>query len=259
MATLSIPQPTPRAEFFAGVRATIPLVIGAVPFGAIFGALAVTSGLSPAAALGMSAFVFAGSAQFIAANMWAGGAAIPFIVLTTFVVNVRHALYAATLAPYMRHLPHRWLIPLGFWLTDESFVIVVQRYQQADTSPYKHYFYLGSALAMYINWQLSTLVGIVAGQSIPDPQNWGLDFALIVTFIGMLVPMLVARPMLFAALVAGVSSIALNGMENRLGLLLAALLGLLAGVVSERLTRTTLQAAVEHTHHEQVVQEEGQS
>lgn len=248
---------TPRTELLAGVRATIPLVIGAVPFGAIFGALAVTNGLSPAAALGMSAFVFAGSAQFIASNMWAGGAAIPFIVLTTLVVNLRHALYSATLAPYMRHLPQRWLIPLGFWLTDESFVIVVQRYQQADTSPYKHYFYLGSALAMYINWQLSTVVGIVAGQSIPNPQTWGLDFALVVTFIGMLVPMLVARPMLFAALVAGVSSIALNGLDNRLGLLISALLGLLAGVVGERLIRTPLQTAVAQAQQEHLAQEEG--
>lgn len=258
MATTTIPQPPPRAELFAGVRATIPLVVGAVPFGIIFGALAVTSGLSPAAALGMPAFVFAGSSQFIASNMVANGAAIPFIVLTTFVVNVRHSLYAATLAPHVRHLPQRWLIPLGFWLTDESFVIVVQRYQQSDTSPNKHYFYLGSALMMYVNWQLSTLIGIVAGQSIPNPAAWGLDFALIVTFIGMLVPMLVARPMLFAAVVAGVSSIALNGLDNRLGLLLAALLGLLAGVVSERLMRTPLQAAVNNQPHEHALHEEKQ-
>jgi 4-azaleucine resistance transporter AzlC len=244
MATIAIPQPTIRAEFLAGVRATVPLVVGAVPFGIIFGALAVTNGLSPAAALGMSAFVFAGSSQFIASNMVASGAAIPFVVLTTFVVNVRHSLYAATLAPYTRHLPQRWLIPLGFWLTDESFVVVVQRYQREDSSPYKHYFYLGSALMMYINWQLSTLLGIVAGQSIPNPAAWGLDFALIVTFIGMLVPMLVAKPMLAAALVAGTSAIALNGLENRLGLLLAALLGLLAGVISERLMRTPLEQAV---------------
>jgi 4-azaleucine resistance transporter AzlC len=232
------------------MRATIPLVVGAVPFGIIFGALAVNSGLSPAAALGMSAFVFAGSSQFIAANMVAGNATIPFIILTTFVVNIRHSLYAATLAPYMRHLPQRWLIPLGFWLTDESFVVVVQRYQQADASPYKHYFYLGSALMMYGFWQLSTLVGIVAGQSIPDPQSWGLDFALIATFIGMLVPMLVARPMLVAALVAGIAAVAWNALANRLelpsqlGLLVAAVLGVLAGMATERIWRTPLEQAV---------------
>ncbi|MDX2139160.1 MAG: AzlC family ABC transporter permease [Chloroflexota bacterium] len=233
---------TRRSEFMAGVRATIPLVIGAVPFGIIFGALAVTSGLSPAAALGMSLFVFAGSSQFVAANMVADIAPIPFIVLTTFVVNLRHALYAATLAPYMRHLPQTWLAPLGFWLTDESFVVVVKRYQEADESPYKHWFYFGSALAMYSFWQLSTIIGIVAGQSIPDPARWGLDFALVATFIGMLVPQLVTRPMLVAATVAGVASLLLNPLPNKLGLLIAAVLGVLAGVASERWLKPGLGA-----------------
>jgi 4-azaleucine resistance transporter AzlC len=228
-------QPYTRSsEFWAGVRATLPLVIGAIPFGIIFGAVAVTNGLSPAAALGMSVFVYAGSAQFVAANMVASAAPIPLIVLTTFVVNLRHALYSATLAPYMKHLPQRWLLPLGFWLTDETFVTVVQRYQQDDTSPYKQWYHLGSSVFMYSNWQLSTLVGIVAGQSIQNPQRWGLDFALVVTFIGMLVPMLSSRPALVAAVVAGVTAVLANGLENKLGLLLAALLGMVAGVIVER-------------------------
>jgi 4-azaleucine resistance transporter AzlC len=228
-------QPYTRSsEFWAGVRATLPLVIGAIPFGIIFGAVAVTNGLSPAAALGMSVFVYAGSAQFVAANMVASAAPIPLIVLTTFVVNLRHALYSATLAPYMKLLPQRWLLPLGFWLTDETFVTVVQRYQQDDASPYKQWYHLGSSVFMYSNWQLSTLVGIVAGQSIQNPQRWGLDFALVVTFIGMLVPMLSSRPALVAAVVAGVTAVLANGLENKLGLLLAALLGMVAGVIVER-------------------------
>src|SRR4051794_31826352 len=107
---------TRRAEFLAGVRDTIPLVIGGIPFSIIFGAVAVgSSGLSPAAAAGMSAFVFAGSAQFISAGLVGAGASIPVIVATTFVVNLRHALYSATLGPYMKHLPQRWLLPLAFW------------------------------------------------------------------------------------------------------------------------------------------------
>jgi 4-azaleucine resistance transporter AzlC len=229
-------SPTPRAEFWAGFKTTLPLVIGAIPFGIIFGAVAIANGLSPAAALGMSAFVFAGSSQFVAANMVAPPvpAPIPFVVLTTFVVNLRHALYSATLAPYMKHLSQKWLLPLGFWLTDETFVIVVQRYQQPDDSPYKHWYHFGSSVFMYVNWQLSTLVGILAGQSIQDPGRWGLSFAMVVTFIGMLLPMLNTRPMLLAAVVAAASSVLLNGLDNKLGLLLAALLGVVAGVVAER-------------------------
>src|SRR5215510_8651043 len=139
---------TRRSEFLAGVRATIPLEIGGIPFAIIFGALAVNSGLSPAAAMGFSLFVYAGSAQFIGANLVKQGVGIVLIVFTTFIINVRHGLYSATLAPHVKHLPQRWLLPLGFWLTDETFVMVINRYSQADNSPYKHWFYLGSAVSM---------------------------------------------------------------------------------------------------------------
>jgi len=223
-----------RQEFWHGVRATFPLVIGAIPFGIIFGALAVNSGLSVAAAGAMSALVFAGSSQFIAAGLVGSGTNILLIVLTTFVVNLRHALYSVTLAPYMKHLPQRWLAPLAFWLTDESFLVVVERYRQPDASPSRHWFFLGSALFMYTNWQLCTWIGIFAGRMLPNPGDWGLDFALIVTFIGMIVPGLRNRPVAVSALVAGATALALAGLPNRLGLLGAALAGVLAGALAER-------------------------
>ncbi len=126
---------TRRSEFWDGVRATFPLVVGAIPFGIIFGALAVNSGLSVGATAAMSAFVFAGSAQFVATGLVAGGAGILVIILTTFVVNLRHSLYSATLAPHVKHLPQRWLVPLGFWLTDETFLVVAERFRRTDQSP----------------------------------------------------------------------------------------------------------------------------
>ncbi|MBL8132523.1 MAG: AzlC family ABC transporter permease [Anaerolineae bacterium] len=223
----------PRQEFIAGVRATIPLEIGAAPFGMIFGALAVTSGMTPAAAQGMSLFVFAGASQFIGVNLLAAGTALPVIVLTTFVVNLRHALYAATLAPHVRHLPQRWLMPLGFWLTDESFVVVANHYNEPGDPRYRHWFYLGSALLMYLNWQLWTLVGIIAGSAIPDPTRWGLDFAMVVTFIGMIIPTIKNRPMLAAVVAAGVVAALANPLPNKFGLILAALCGVAAGVIVE--------------------------
>jgi 4-azaleucine resistance transporter AzlC len=235
--------PTRRGEFWAGFRATLPLVIGAIPFGIIFGALGVASGLSPAATIGMSLFVFAGSSQFIAAGLVAGQVGMVVIVFTTLVVNLRHALYSATLAPYVRHLSQKWLLPLGFWLTDETFVVVVTRYTQPDESPYKHWYYLGSAVFMYTNWQLGTLLGVIAGQAIPDLREWGLDFAMIVTFIGMLIPLITNRPLLLSAVVAGVSAVLLNGLENKLGLIVAALLGVAAGVLAEALFPQTAKPA----------------
>ena len=227
-------QSSRLTEFWDGFRLTIPLIVGAIPFGIIFGALAVTRGLSPQAASAMSAFIFAGSAQFIAAGLVASGTSTALIVLTTFVVNLRHSLYSASLAPHMKHLPQRWLLPLGFWLTDESYVVVINRYNQPDASPYKHWFFFGSALSMYLNWQLCTYIGIRAGQTIHDPQRWGLDFALAVTFLGMLAPMLRNRPTLICVLVAGISSVLFYGLPNKLGLIVAALLAVGAGVIAER-------------------------
>ena len=229
--------PTRRAEFLAGVRDTLPLIAGAIPFGIIFGAVAATGGLTPSATLAMSAFVFAGSSQFIAAGLVAQQVSVGFIILTTFVVNLRHALYSASLAPHMRHLSQAWLVPLGFWLTDESFAVVISRYNQPDESPHKHWYFLGSAVAMYTNWQLCTLIGVVAGQAIPDARGWGLEFAMVVTFIGLVVPMVKDRPMLIAALVAGAIAMLANGLPNKMGLMAGALIGVLAGIVAEALSK----------------------
>lgn len=226
--------PTRRGEFIAGAKATLPLILGAMPFGIIFGAIAVTNGLSPAGVMSMSLFVFAGSAQFVAAGLVGAGASVIFIILTTFTVNLRHALYSVSLAPYMKHLPQKWLLPLGFWLTDESYAVVITRYLQPDDTPHKHWFFFGSAVAMYGNWQLCTLIGIIAGQSVPDAQGWGLDFAMVATFIGIVVPLLLTRPMVVSTVVAGISAMVFYDMPNKLGLMVASLLGIVAGYIAER-------------------------
>ena len=183
----------------------------------------------------MSIFVFAGSSQFIVAGLAAAGSSLFVNVATTFVVNLRHILYAVTLSPHMKDLSQRWLVPLGFWLTDETFVVADQRYKRQDESPYKHWFYFGSALFMYINWQACTLIGILAGKTIEDPLKWGLDFALIVTFIGMLIPLIKNLPVVISVLAAGVTAVLTNGLPNKLGLIAAALAGIFAGVLAENI------------------------
>ncbi len=222
-----------RGEFLAGARDTIPLIIGAIPFGIIFGTLSSTSGLSFSGTMAMSAFVFAGSAQFIALGLLAAGTGWPIIVLTTFVVNLRHLLYSATLVPHVKHLPQRWLAPIAFWLTDETFVVAAKQFSQDANSPYKRWYYLGSALAMYGNWQICTFLGLTVGQSIPDAATWGLDVAMPVTFIGMTIPYLKNKPMWLSVIVAGVVSVAAYPLPHKLGLMLAALAGILAGLAAE--------------------------
>ncbi|WP_285275870.1 AzlC family ABC transporter permease [Halopseudomonas bauzanensis] len=221
-------------ELLLGMRDTIPMLVGALPFGIVFGTLAVSSGLSIGATLAMSALVFAGSAQFVAASLVASGAGLVVILLTTLIVNLRHALYSASLLPYVRHLPQRWRVPLAFWLTDESFA-VVHRHYLLDKGPleHKHWYFLGSCLAMYSVWFVCTLVGVMLGQALPGLGDWGLDFAMVATFIGIVVPLLRNRPMIVAAIVAGGTAVLAHGLPFQLGLMLAALLGVAVGVLAE--------------------------
>jgi predicted branched-subunit amino acid permease len=112
---------------------------------------------------------------------------------------------------------------------------VVRRYSQPDPSPHKHWFYLGSALFMYVNWQICTWIGIWAGKSIPNPLTWGLDFALPVTFIGMLVPSLRGRSAMASAGAAAVAILAFRHLPGQLGLILSVILAVVAGSLTELL------------------------
>ncbi len=214
------------AEFWSGARDTIPVIVGAIPFGIIFGALAINAGLSVAATIGLSVFVFAGSSQFVAAGLVAQGAGVLVIVLATFVINLRHALYAASLGPFLSAKSQRWLLPLGFWLTDETYAVVVQRYARDDGSHNKHWYHLGSSVAMYSNWQLCTVIGIVAGTQLQGMADWGLEFAMLVTFIGIVVPLLRRVPMVLCAVVAGGVSLWLREWPNQIGLMLGSMTGI---------------------------------
>ena len=226
--------PSRSREFWRGLRDTLPMMLGAAPFGLIFGALAAPSGLSPAGALGMSAIVFAGSSQFVALSLFAGKAGLVVIVLTTLVVNLRHALYSASLLPYVGDLSQGWRAMLAFWLTDETFAVVFQRYGEADDSPFKHWYQLGSSVPMYVNWFLWTLTGLVLGQTVPQLQHLGLEFAMAATFTGIVVPLLRTRPMIGAALVAGAVALLCRNLPYKLGLMLAALAGVAAGLLLDR-------------------------
>lgn len=228
---------TKQSEFLSGARGALPLLLGTAPFGLIYGALAVAAGLSNAAAVAMSLFVFAGSAQFIAVGLVGAGAPVAIIILTTFVVNLRHMLYSATLLPYLKNLPQRWRIALAFWLTDEAFAVCISRYRQSDDSMLKHWHQLGASLAMYINWQIWCILGLVLGSRIPDAGAWGLDFALPVTFIGMTIPFVKNRSTIVCVITAAAVSLMTGSLPFKLGLMVAALAGVAAGLLVEKSLR----------------------
>jgi 4-azaleucine resistance transporter AzlC len=230
---------TRGSEFWKGARDTLPLIIGAIPFGIIFGTLSAGAGLSAAGTMGMSLFVFAGSAQFIAMGLVGAGTGWPLIVLTTFVVNIRHLLYSATLLPHLQRLPRRWQLILSFGLTDETFVVAVGHWRQENGSAHKHWYQFGSMVFMYVNWNLCTLIGIAAGRFLQDVGGWGLDFAMVAAFIGMVIPYLKDKPSYVVVLVSGIGAFAFNGLPHQLGLIVASVLGIAAGVLAEALTLKT--------------------
>ena len=110
---------TPRTEFLSGVKAELPLMIGVIPFGMIYGILAIAAGLPAVVAQSMSFIIFAGSSQFVSAQLF--GLGVPGIIniFTVWVINLRHALYGASVAPYLEKLPTRWKLALAYLLTDE--------------------------------------------------------------------------------------------------------------------------------------------
>jgi 4-azaleucine resistance transporter AzlC len=220
-----------RRSFWAGVRSEIPLLIGVFPFGLIYGALAINSGLPPLAAQLMSSIVFAGSSQFIAAQLFHEAAPGLVIVLTIAVVNLRHMLYSASLAPFVSRLSMGWKALLSYLLTDEAYAPTVLHYEKEGVTPAGHWFFLGAGLALWTTWQVTTALGILLGSAIPD--SWSLDFALPLTFIAMVVPALKNRPAVAAALSAGVTALLASPLPYQLGLIVAALVGIVVGTILE--------------------------
>ena len=218
-------------SFWAGVRAEFPLLVGVFPFGLIYGALALGAGLSTAAAQMMSSIVFAGSAQFVTAQLVNEAEPGLVIVLTIGIVNLRHVLYSASIAPYLKDLPLRWKIGLAYLLTDEAYAATIIHYEENDLTSISPWFFLGAGIALWLTWQVSSALGIFLGAAIPD--SWSLDFALPLTFIAMVVPVLKDNPVIAAALSAGMVALAAYGLPFKLGLILAALTGILMGTLLE--------------------------
>lgn len=227
-------HPTRWSGVAAGARDTLPMLVGAAPFGLIYGALLTASPLAPWQGQMMSLTVFAGSSQFIALGLLAGHAGLAVIWLTTLIVNLRHMLYAATLLPHVAHLPARWRWTLGFLLTDETFAVMAGYYDRHPRAPLGHWYFLGSALSMYANWQLWTLAGLLFGAAFPQAQTLGLDFAMVATFIAIVVPQLVSLPRFAAALAAGGIACVAQDLPYKLGLMAAVFAGVGVGMALAR-------------------------
>ncbi|PYE55729.1 4-azaleucine resistance transporter AzlC [Deinococcus yavapaiensis KR-236] len=174
----------------------IPLWLGVVPFAVAYAVTARAGGLGVLDTQLMSLVVFAGSAQFSAAGLFAQGASPLPILLTTFLLNVRHVLYGLSLGRAIPMTPVQRA--LGAWfMTDEAYGMTIA----SGASTFG--FYLGAALSLYVVWNLATLAGALLGGILPDPARLGVDFVFPLAFLGLLVPLLKGRIEVVVALLAG--------------------------------------------------------
>lgn len=210
-------------EFWRGFRSMFPLYLGVIPFAIAFAVTSRAAGLSVWETQVLSLFVFAGASQFSAAQMFATGTSGFSIVLTTFLLNVRHALYGVSLARVIALKPWQRVVS-AFFLTDEAYGTVIA--SGAKTFA----FLLGAELSLYVSWNAFTLIGALAGSLLPDPVALGVDFVFPLSFLALLVPIIRARAELLVAIFSGALAFAISSrLPGGLPILITGVVGSLLG------------------------------
>lgn len=232
-------------EWWQGILAGLPLALSLVPFMGVFAVLARTAGLSAVEAQAMSLLVFSG-AQLVAAQMLLVGSPAALIVTIGGILNARHLLYSATLAPYVKGLAWWWRCLLGYLLTDEVFAVGSAHYQRPGSPALRHWFLLGAGLVVWVAAQGGTLGGSLLGAFLPPA--WSLDFTAPLSFIALTVLLLKDRASLAAAFAAGILAWLSAALPLQLGLVVAALGGILVGVGMETLTTARPNRREIHAH-----------
>ncbi len=206
-STTNIPVST---AIKVGLHRGFPIVLGYVPVAFAFGVLAVKNGFSPGFAILMSLMVFAGSGQFVAVSLWGSGVGAASVILTVFVVNLRHLLMSASLSTYMKGTKRWQRFLLGCQLTDETFGVHASAFQQG---------WQRSLVTMYtcntltqMSWVFGTVLGVFFGTLITDVRPMGLDYALTAMFLALLIPQCRNNLHVFIAIFAGSTSVVLKSM-----------------------------------------------
>lgn len=213
-----------------GVRDVAPLLLGIAPFGLVAGVAAMNAGLTLEQAVGMSVIVFAGAAQLAALELIGQDAPLSVIVVTAVVINLRMMMYSASIAPYFRSLSTRIRTGAAYLLTDQAYALSVSRYRSDERIDRLGY-YLGAAVAPWIVWQLTTVIGALIQTGVP--ASLGLEFAVPLVFLALLVPAMEDGPTTVAGVFGGVLAVLGSGLPLNLGLLVGAAVGIAAGVAAE--------------------------
>ena len=230
-----------RSAFRAGVAAAAPLLVGVVPFGLVAGAAPVAHGFSPTSAIGLSTIVFAGASQLAIVDVLAEGGSVLVAVLAALTINLRMVLYSASLAPYLGHESTRRRLGAAYLLVDQVYAMCIARWAaDGGRTEERLPFYLGIAALLTTSWVSCTILGALVGPALPD--DIPLDFAIPLVFLVLLVPILVDRPSIAAAITGGAAAVfAAEAGAGPTSTIVGAAAGILAGaVVDARGPETTI-------------------
>ncbi len=219
--------------FRTGATAALPVLLVIGPFGAIFGAIANQAGLNLFEAMAMSVIILAGASQIAALQLLSDQAPAIIAIVTGLFINLRFAMYSASLAPYWQNEPVWKRALSAYMMVDQTYGIAIRRYLEKteETGEYRISYYLGVAVPIVIVWFISTGVGAVLGATIPPQLS--LEFAVPVTFIAIVAPLLRSIPNLMAAMAAVTLALMFHQLPYSLGLMVAAVGGMASGLMLE--------------------------
>jgi predicted branched-subunit amino acid permease len=207
-----------------GFLDVMPLTIPVIPFGIIYGVIAIEIGLSPIVAFCMSFIIFAGSSQIAFAQLFSAGASPLVMISSVAVINSRHFLYGAVLSQYLNKLNYFWKILLGYLMTDQAFSVSLSYFKKNYKKKNAHFHMLGSGFTLWFLWQLSTLAGIILGNIVPE--QLGLTFAIPLTFLSLIISELRKKDHLIVIAVSGLASLALYDFPFKIYIIFSAFLAL---------------------------------
>lgn len=208
---------------------TLPLVLGYVPFGLVYGATVQASIVSDLAGWAASPIVFAGASQLAMVGLLDDGAAVLVVVLTALVINVRHVMYSGAMATWFRDQPRFFQVTGPFLLTDPVYSLSIVRFPTMPDARARRTYYTTVGVAVLANWTVTTAAGVVLGNVLPAGLDLGVAVPLV--FLALVVPMIDGRPALAAAVVGGLVTLAGQGLPLHLGLLVGASAGVAAGLL----------------------------
>ena len=210
---------------------SLGIAVSAMGFGFVYGLSARDAGLSPVEAMAMSTIVFAGAAQFAAVGYVASGLPWPGVILLTALLNARHLLYSAALAPWLRDVPFVRRAVMAHLLTDEAFALAIGHFRRLGRTDERGY-WIGAIASTFIPWNLATLAGVLLGSQIPDPARFGIDVIFPAAMVGLAVGLVTGRRELVAAIVgAGVGVVAALLTSPAVGIVVGGLVGPAVGLL----------------------------